>query len=138
VVTDATGPAQASVQAAQTGPEASRRGAPASVGREVDLVDRIGNRIVGAGLLALAVAWTAGVFGVPFLLEASAVASVVLGLRMMRGGFGASGFYGGAMVVLALAAAVTFLFWPPLGMGLRVGYSAWLLGGALGKFLDLW
>lgn len=133
--------AEATAQA-QAPPEASAEGGTERRGRvperEVDPVDRIGNRIVGSGLLVLAVAWTAGVFGAPFLLEFSAVASVVLGVRMMRGGFGASGFYGGAMVVLSLAAALVFLFWPVIGVGLRVGYGAWLLGGALGKFLDLW
>lgn len=133
MVTDAT----ARVQTAAQEPEReSRRASPLE--REVDLVDRIGNRIVGAGLLALAVAWTAGVFGVPFLLELSVVASVVLGVRMARGGFGASGLYGGVMVVASLAAAILFLFLPMVGFGLRIGYSAWLLGGALGKFLDLW
>lgn len=135
MVTDAT----AQVQAAASEPGEPRRRASTFVEREVDLVDRIGNRIVGAGLLALAVAWTAGTFGVPFLLELSVVASVVLGLRMMRGAFGASGLYGGVMVVASLAAAILFLFVAPtVGFALRVGYSAWLLGGALGKFLDLW
>ncbi len=102
-------------------------------------MDRIGNRIVGAGLLAVAAAWTAGTLGVPFLLELATVASVVLGFRMARGTFGANGFYGGAMVVGSLVAAVVFLFVPAtIGLGLRVAYAAWLLGGGAGKLFDLW
>ncbi len=118
---------------------AEAKGATGKESGRLDLVDRIGNRLVASVLLLVAAFWTAGTFGVPFALELATIASVILGIRMMRGTFGASGLYGGVMITWSLAAAILFLFlMPTLGLALRIGYTAWLLGGSLGKFLDLW